>query len=220
MTGDGTVSRRLVMRNALAYVAGFSFIFVMLGVALGAAGSFVETANLFAGNRDWLVRIGGVIVLMFGLQQIGLIAIPGLGRTFRLEAPAEANGSVSSSFLIGLTFGAGWSPCAGPILGAILTMAAGQGRPAQSATMLAVYSAGLAVPFLGMAWFGSSKNFIRRIGNHLNAVMSVSGGVMVAIGVIMLLGIYQQLFSRIAAVAPWRPFEPSLFASLLIPWSS
>lgn len=205
-----TIDRHLVFRNAFAFVAGFSVIFIAMGIALGAAGSLVSTAEIVARNRYWLVRIGGALLLLLGLQQLGLIRLPFLGRDWRFQNVTESTGSVTSSFVIGATFGAGWSPCVGPILGAILTMAAGQGDTLRATWLLVAYSAGLAVPFLLFAALGTTSRMLKSMSRHLSAVNSVSGGIMVAVGAIMLLGIYQQLFVRIAAVVPWTPWEPTI----------
>lgn len=205
-----TIDRQRVFRNAIAYVIGFSSVFVAMGIALGAAGSLVSTADVIASNRFWLVRIGGVLLMLLGLQQIGLISLPILGRERRIQQFTESTGSVTSSFVIGATFGAGWSPCVGPILGGILTMAAGQGDTVRAAWLLVAYSSGLAVPFLAFAALGTTSGIVKRLTRHLSAVNSVSGGIMIAVGAIMLLGIYQQLFARIAAVVPWTPWEPTI----------
>ncbi len=205
-----SIDRHLVFRNAFAFVAGFSFVFIAMGIALGAAGSLVSTAEIVARNRYWLVRIGGALLLLLGLQQLGLIRLPLLSRDRRIQHVSESTGSVTSSFVIGATFGAGWSPCVGPILGAILTMAAGQGDTIRATWLLVAYSAGLAVPFMLFAALGTTSRMLKTMTRHLSAVNSVSGGIMVAVGVIMLLGIYQQLFVRIAAVVPWTPWEPTI----------
>lgn len=205
-----TIDRQRVFRNAIAYVFGFSAVFISMGIALGAAGSLVSTADVVASNRFWLVRIGGVLLMLLGLQQIGLITLPIIGRERRIQSFTESTGSVTSSFLIGATFGAGWSPCVGPILGGILTMAAGQGDTIRAAWLLVAYSAGLAIPFLAFAALGTTSRMVRGMTRHLSAVNSVSGGIMIAVGAIMLLGIYQQLFARIAAVVPWTPWEPTI----------
>ncbi|MEZ4500622.1 MAG: cytochrome c biogenesis CcdA family protein [Thermomicrobiales bacterium] len=115
---------------------------------------------LVAGNRVWLVRIG-IVIMLLGLQQLGIITIPRSGRERRMQTRLQSTGSMTSSFLIGATFGAGWSPCAGPILGAILTMAAGQGDPGRSALPWESTPAGLAVPFLLFAALGSRPSIIR-----------------------------------------------------------
>jgi cytochrome c-type biogenesis protein len=210
--GDATgFDRRRVLPNALAYVLGFSLVFIAVGVALGAAGALASTASVVAANRSWLTRIGGVLLLVLGLQQLGIIRIPLLERERRFTANRLPAGQATSSFLVGVTFAAGWSPCVGPILGAILTMAAGQGSIERAALLLATYSAGLAVPFLGAAVaLGSAPGVIRRINRRLPLLTGVSGGVMVAMGAIMTLGIYQQFFANMVALAPWIPWEPAL----------
>jgi cytochrome c-type biogenesis protein len=209
--GVGGVGRRRVLPNAVAYVLGFSLVFVALGVALGAAGALASTASVVASNRDWLTRIGGTMLIVLGLHQIGILRIPLLDRERRFTVESLPAGQMTSSFLVGVTFAAGWSPCVGPILGAILTMAAGQGSVDRAALLLATYSAGLAVPFLVAAVaIGSSPNIIRGINRRLPLVTGVSGGVMVAMGAIMTLGIYQQFFARLVAFSPWTPWEPAL----------
>lgn len=210
--GERAAAARVrVMTNAAAFVLGFSIVFVMLGAALGAAGALVSTGELVTGNRFWLVRIGGVLTLALGLHQLGIIRIPLLDRERRFDASGLPTGQLTSSFVVGVTFGAGWSPCVGPILGAILTMAAGQGSVERAVVLLAVYSAGLAVPFLLVAaGWGSSQTLARRVNAHLGTVTAVGGGVMVAMGAIMILGLYQQFFARLVAVSPWLPWEPSL----------
>jgi cytochrome c-type biogenesis protein len=210
-TAAGQLERRRVMPNALAYVLGFSLVFIAFGVALGAAGQLASTASIVAGNRIWLMRIGGALLIVLGLHQLGILRIPLLERERRMTATGLPTGHVASSFLVGVTFAAGWSPCVGPILGAILTMAAGQESIDRAALLLATYSAGLAVPFLGAAVaVGSAPQVIRRLNARLPLLTSVSGGVMVAMGAIMTLGIYQQFFARLVAMSPWTPWEPSL----------
>ncbi len=210
-TGVDGIDRRRVLPNAIAYVLGFSLVFIALGVALGAAGTLVSTASFVASNRDWLTRIGGALLILLGLHQLGIIRIPFLDRERRVATDQLPTGQVTSSFLIGVTFAAGWSPCVGPILGAILTMAAGQGSIERAALLLTTYSAGLALPFIGAALaFGSSPGVIRGINRRLPLVVGVSGGVMIAMGAIMTLGIYQQFFARLVALSPWTPWEPSL----------
>jgi cytochrome c-type biogenesis protein len=203
--------RRTILLNATAYVLGFSVVFISLGVALGAAGTLVSTASVVYSNRYLLVRLGGVLIILLGLHQIGLINIPFLQRERRFQTNNLPTGQLTSSFLIGVTFGAGWSPCVGPILGAILTMAVSQPSVDRAAILLAVYSAGLAVPFLLAALaMGRSRSIIKQLNNRLGAVTSTSGAVMLAVGAIMVLGIYQQFFTRIVEIAPWTPWEPNL----------
>jgi cytochrome c-type biogenesis protein len=115
-----------------------------------------------------------------------------------------------ASSLVGMSFAAGWTPCAGPILGAILTLALSRGDTSHAAGLLAVYSAGLGIPFLAIAIAGTSSRSLGWIASRSAFMASVAGAVMLAVGVIMVLGIYQQVFARIVSVAPWVPIEPSI----------
>lgn len=207
----GGHARAAMMRNALAYVAGFSLVFISLGAALGAAGSMATALDLVPENRVWLVRIGGALLIFLGLYQTRLIRVPALDRERRLSIAPGTPGSVSSSFAIGVGFGAGWSPCLGPILGGILTMAAGQGSIERATLLLATYTVGLGIPFLLVAAvFGSATGVLRRINRHLQTVTLVSGAVMLGVGIIMILGMYEAMFTEIIRVAPWTPWEPEI----------
>lgn len=208
---SGPISRTLLMRNAVAYVVGFSIVFIIMGATIGAVGSLASALDLVPQNRGWLVRAGGVLLIVLGLYQTGLVRIPWFDRERRLALSPGTPGSVSSSFIIGVGFGAGWAPCTGPILGGILTMAAGQGSIERATLLLVTYTVGLAVPFLAVAMaFGSSQGLIRRMNRHLPTITLVSGAVMLGVGVIMVLGIYQTLFVEFIRVAPWTPWEPRI----------
>lgn len=203
--------RAAVMRNALAYVTGFSLVFIAFGAAFGAVGTMANALDLVPENRTWLVRIGGAVLIVLGLYQTGAIRIPALDRERRLMIGAGTPGSVSSSFVIGVGFGAGWSPCVGPILGGILTMAAGQGSIERATLLLTIYTIGLGVPFLAVAAaFGSASGVLRSINSHLHSVTLVSGAIMLGVGIIMVLGLYQVLFTEIIRAAPWTPWEPAI----------
>lgn len=209
--GSGSPGRARLMAHALAYVLGFSVVFIAVGLGFGAAGALVETASLVADNRVWLVRIGGALLMLLGLYQLGLIEVPSLQRERRISTDRFPKGRLASSFLIGVTFGAGWSPCAGPILGGILTLAASQGEPERAGSLLAVYAVGMGIPFILVASaFGSAPAILRAVNRRLGAVTSVSGAVMVGMGAIMVLGMYQQFFTRLVAAAPWVPWEPTV----------
>ena len=201
--------RRRVLANAFAYIFGFSVVFVSLGIALGAAGTLVSAASVLASHRSWLIRFGGVFLAVLGLQQIGLIQIAWLGHERRLAAGKGA-GRLTSSFLVGLTFGAGWSPCVGPILGAILTLAASQGDIRRAAVLLTFYSAGFAIPFLLLAIFGTRSGMLARVSRRLSSLNQLAGAVMLAMGILMVLGLYQQFFARMVASSPWNPWEPRI----------
>lgn len=203
------IDRRRVLPIALAYIAGFSVVFIAMGVALGAAGALVSSASVIASNREWLSRLGGVLIVVLGLSYLGVIRLPFLNRDRRFDTSHLPTGQLTTSFFVGVTFAAGWSPCVGPILGAILTMAAGQGDVSIAALLLTAYSAGLALPFLFAAFaLGSNPGLVQSLNSRLPLLTGVSGGVMVAIGTIMILGIYQQFFATLVAAAPWMPWEP------------
>ena len=201
--GDGHApSRRTMLVHAAAFVVGFGLIFVLFGVSLGALGGF------FLAYRDLMVRVGGAFMVVLGLQLVGLLQLPFLGGYHQVAVPGAAAGTgrLSSSFLIGVSFAAGWTPCVGPVLGAILTLAVSAADPVASGQLLVAYVAGLAVPFLAAACaFGGLTGFLRRISDRVNLV---SGAVLIAVGVLMLSGLYQQLFARIVGMAPWTPWEP------------
>lgn len=202
---DGTLpSRRVILPHALLFVVGFGLVFVLLGVSLGALG------GIFLIYRDWIVRVGGAIMLLMGLHLIGLLRLPVLDREHRIAIPGASRhpGRLSSSFLVGVSFAAGWTPCVGPVLGAIFTLAVTAADPIRSGTLFAAYAAGLAVPFLIAAiTLGRFDQRLRRISAGLNLG---SGAVLTAVGVLMLLGIYQQIFARIVGAAPWTPWEPTI----------
>jgi len=196
--------QRTLLINATAFILGFSVVFVLVGTAFGFLGV------LMAERKTLLVQLGGLLMIVLGLHQIGIIQIPGLARSVRVSSRPAAGGNAFASGLVGMTFAAGWTPCAGPILGAILTLALSQGDTGHAAGLLAVYSAGLAIPFLGIAVAGASTSSLGWIATRSASAASLAGAVMLAVGVIMVLGIYQQIFARIVSIAPWAPIEPSI----------
>lgn len=202
-SGGTPPDRRTVLPHALAFVVGFGVVFVLLGVSLGALG------GVFLIYRDWLVRAGGLFMLVMGLHLLGLLRLPVLEREHRLAIPGAGArpGRLSSSFLVGVGFASGWMPCVGPILGAIFTLAISAADPVRSGSLFAAYATGMAVPFLAAAlMLGRFSRFLRRIGGGLTLV---SGAMLTAVGVLMLLGIYQQFFARVVGMAPWTPWEPT-----------
>ena len=145
--GESGASGRLVtLTHGLAFVLGFSIVFVLLGVAASAAG------GLLYDLRGYLAKIGGVVVILFGLHMIGIFRIPFLEYDARVHTAPDRRWGYLSSALLGVFFSAGWSPCVGPVLGTILTLAINGGSVSQGARLLSAYSAGLAVPFLAAAW--------------------------------------------------------------------
>jgi cytochrome c-type biogenesis protein len=197
-------SRSTLLVNAAAFVIGFSVVFVLIGTAFGLVGTVMSE------RKTLLVQVGGLMLIVLGLHQIGLVQLPFLSRTVRMSGATGERATVVTSGLVGMTFAAGWTPCAGPILGAILTLALSAGDAGRATALLSVYSLGLAIPFLFIALAGASSQTLRRISQHSGTAGSLSGAVMMAVGIIMVLGIYQQVFARIVSIAPWTPIEPSL----------
>lgn len=151
--------RQATFTNGLLFVAGFSAVFIALGASATLLGGWLIE------YRVWIARIGGVILLVLGLHLLGLLRIPWLDRTIRTDVGNQRTGR-AGAFLIGVAFGAGWTPCIGPALAGILTIAAATASVREGVTLLAVYSLGLAIPFLGatiaLDRFMSSSGRFRR----------------------------------------------------------
>jgi cytochrome c-type biogenesis protein len=177
--------------HGLAFVLGFSTIFVLLGVAASFAGSLLFDA------RFGLAKIGGVVVIIFGLHMIGLIHIPFLAYDTRVNTAPDQKWGYLSSALMGVFFSAGWSPCVGPVLGAILTLAVNGGSVSQGASLLTAYSAGLAIPFLvaalGIGWV---TTVLRRYNKVMRYVEIVMGVILVIVGLMLFTGIFELIAQR------------------------
>ena len=183
-------NRFYTLSHGMAFVLGFSTVFILLGLGASAIGS------LLFDIRPYLTKIGGVVVVLFGLHMTGIIRIPFLQYDVRhQEAPDKRLGYVSS-FLLGVFFSAGWSPCVGPILGTILTLSLSTGSLTQGFWLLVAYSAGLAIPFLIAAVeIGFVTSFIKKYGNIVRYVEIAMGIVMIVIGVLLFFGRFEQVAS-------------------------
>lgn len=168
--------------HSLVFVLGFSAVFM----GLGASASFL--GQLLSEHRVWITRVGGVVVVLFGLHLLGVTPFRFLERERRMHLQRKPLG-YAGTFLVGVTFGAGWAPCIGPVLGGILTYAATREGLSQGVQLLGVYSMGLAVPFLvaslALSWFLSAS---RRFRRWLPWVERASGGLLILVGVLLLSG--------------------------------
>lgn len=186
--------RATVMAHALAFVSGFTAVFVTLGALVG-----VLNRLLPPGYKEIMAQIGGILLIILGLHVIGIIRIPFLYQEKRFELNRERGISYPASFLIGMTFAAGWTPCIGPILGSILGLAyvVSAENIAISALMLLIYSAGLAVPFLAAAaaWQQVSAR-LKQMYKYMNTVTRVSGVLLIAMGIVLLTGTLNLLNSQ------------------------
>ncbi|MDP2696142.1 MAG: cytochrome c biogenesis protein CcdA [bacterium] len=175
-------AKKKVILNGLFFIIGFSVIFILLGTIAGSFG------GLLFKYRIWLSRIGGIFVIVFGLFMLNIVKIPFLTRELHIKTPKLfQRGRASNSFILGLAFGAGWTPCVGPILGAILTLAATGTTAIQGGFLLAVFSFGLAIPFFIIAvGFGSAANRIAKFGKYLNIISIVGGLFLIFLGILLL----------------------------------
>jgi len=182
------VNRWNTFSHGLAFVLGFSFVFITLGFATSALGSLLYDI------KPWLAKIGGVIIAIFGLHMSGIFRIKWLEFDLRPQTNQDMQRSYVSSALMGVFFSAGWSPCVGPTLGVILTISGFSGDIAKGLQLLTAYSMGLAVPFLAAALgLGWVTFLLRRFQKAFHYVEVVTGGIMIVVGVMLFLGVFQQL---------------------------
>lgn len=182
------INRLDTFSHGLAFVLGFSAVFISLGFASSLVGSMLYDI------KPWLARIGGVVIVIFGLHMSGIFRIKFLEFDLRPQTSQDMQRSYVSSAIMGVFFSAGWSPCVGPTLGAILTVAGFSGDTAKGLQLLTAYSAGLAVPFLAAALgLGWVTFLLRRYQKAFHYVEIGMGVIMIVIGVMLFLGVFQQL---------------------------
>jgi cytochrome c-type biogenesis protein len=191
-----TSSRRAVIVNSLAFNAGLSVIFLVLGTTAGLVGAAIT-------SNPWVRIIGGLVIIAFGLQLMGLLKISALYKDTRLFSNDKPRGVLGSAAL-GMAFAAGWTPCIGPILGGIIGLAATSGGWRSGLVLSAFYSAGLAVPFL-LTGLGINQflSFYKNFRRHLHKVEVVSGVVLILVGLLVMSGKSTLLTSgKITALVP------------------
>lgn len=194
MEGNGT--QRPLLSHGLLFILGFSLVFMALGASASALGGLARREGV------WLTRVGGVLLVGFGLHLMGLLRIPGAHREWRAGLARRPSG-YAGSLTAGVAFGAGWSPCIGPVLGGILSLAATRGGVTDGVQLLAVYSAGLAVPFLvSTLLLGRFLQAMKGFRRWLPWVKKVSGGILVVMGVLLLTGTFTVLAGYLTR---WTP---------------
>ncbi|HUF56168.1 MAG TPA: cytochrome c biogenesis protein CcdA [Thermohalobaculum sp.] len=183
---EPAVARRVFIA-ACFFVAGLATVFVALGMSASIIG------QLLLQWKGVLGQVAGVVIIVLGAHFLGLVRIPLLFREARFRGPAQA-GTYGASYVIGLAFAFGWTPCIGPILAVILTLAAQQETLAQGTGLLAVYALGLGVPFLVAAAFvGPFLRWSRGFRKHMGAVEKAMGGLLVVVGLMMLTGEFERM---------------------------
>ena len=184
---SGAKASRKALVTALFFVLGLSTVFLFLGFAASAFGAF------FLANQQIFNYVAGAIVIVFGLHFVGLITIPFLNREARLDA-GDRGGSALGAYVLGLAFAFGWTPCIGPQLGMILSLAATEESVARGTTLLAVYAAGLGIPFLAVAaFFPRMQGLMGWMKRHMAVIEKIMGGLLILIGLLMLTGGFSAL---------------------------
>jgi cytochrome c-type biogenesis protein len=191
-----TARRRTALLHALLFVLGFSFVFVLLGASATAIGRALNYYQL------WLQRIGGVLIILFGLVCLGVVRAGFLTQERRVKVERKPVGYLGSA-LVGMAFGAGWTPCIGPVLGAILGLAATSQDLGRGMLLLGTYSAGLAVPFLVAAVaLDAFLDWFQRFRRYLPWVMRVSGVLLILVGALMATGEFTRLAGWLQQFTP------------------
>lgn len=181
-SGAGTASRRAVLSASLFFTLGFATVFVALGAGASTIGGMLRQ------HMDLLSKIGGVIIIVMGLNFLGVFRLGLLSSEYRFSGGGKP-ATLSGAYVMGLAFAFGWTPCIGPVLGAILGVAASKETVGDGALLLAIYSLGLAVPFWIAAGFsGAFMRFLTRFRRHLGLVEKVMGGLLVLTGLAFIFG--------------------------------
>jgi cytochrome c-type biogenesis protein len=196
--GSGGAKRALVLRNALLFILGFSLVFVAMGASASALGSLLRE------QRGLLMIVGGLLVIAFGLVMLGVIRLPILYRDTRRPLGAETDPQTPwGAVALGSAFAFAWTPCIGPVLGGILTLAGASGTLSTGVALLAAYSLGLAVPFLIAAL--ALEPFLRashRLRPYLPWVERAAGALLVVVGVMMVTGHFTALNNLLIRFTP------------------
>lgn len=213
--GSAAKARSAVIFNSLAFNAGLSVIFLALGATAGLVGATILT-------NVWVRVIGGVIIIAFGLQLIGLLKISALYKDTRFFSDDKPRG-MAGSFTLGIAFAAGWTPCIGPILGGIIGLAATSGGWRSGLLLSAFYSAGLAIPFL-LTGLGINQflGFYGKFRRHLHKVEVVSGVILIVVGLLVASGFSTLLASStLASILPnaesWLKVNPGAPVTTVAP---
>jgi cytochrome c-type biogenesis protein len=181
---DEKAGRRKAVVTALFFVMGLSTVFLLLGFTASVFGAF------FLRNQEIFAQISGLIVVAFGLHFLGVFRIPLLDREMRMET-GESTGSALGAYVLGLAFAFGWTPCIGPQLGAILSLAASEASISRGTLLLGVYAAGLGIPFLLSAMFLTrSMSLMNKMKKHMKAIERVMGVLLIIVGLALLTGAF------------------------------
>jgi len=172
-------TRSHVVMHALSFVLGFTLVFVLLGTAAGALGRLVR--------GDWLRYLGSALMILFGLTLAGALHIPLFERQSQLSIKKRADWGYTSSLLTGLAFGAGWTPCVGPVLSSILVLSADQATLLRGLLLLLAYSAGMGIPFILAALLvDRAGKLIRKLAPYQPLIQKATGVLIIIVGIILM----------------------------------
>ena len=198
--GDKSLKRKVLL-HAILFVMGFSVVFIAFGAAATGIAGFLGR------YKEWLLYIAGVLIILFGLHLTGILRIPLLYRDTRMH-DVKGDPSPAGSFLLGFAFAFGWSPCIGPILAAVLKLAADQDKVVKGIALLAVYSLGLAVPFLITALaVNRFLHFYGKFRQHLHKVEVASGVLLICLGVLVFYGKFALLNVWLSKIPFFRALQ-------------
>jgi cytochrome c-type biogenesis protein len=197
LTADlGAAARRRILLHAIAFVLGFGVVFVALGASFSAAG------QLLLDHRDLIRRVGGALIVLFGLYIAGVLKIAFFGRTQQWQIREKPAGYVGS-FLVGVTFAIGWTPCVGPILGAILSLAGTAETVGRGVGLLVAYSAGLGLPFILSAMaLGGFLRLFKRYRPLIPVMERAAGVILVVVGILVFTNQYVVLNAWAISLTP------------------
>lgn len=189
-------ARRRAAAHAALFVLGFTLVFIALGAGASALGASLRR------QLPLIQQVGGVMIVAFGLYMLGVLRLPGLSREARVQLASKPAGYVGS-VIVGMTFGAGWTPCVGPVLASILLYAGARATLAKGILLLAVYGLGLGVPFfvaaVSLNWYLAGAQRIKR---WLRPIELAAGAVMVVLGVLLVTGKFTILSHFFAGLSP------------------
>ena len=193
VTGE---TRRRIVLHSLAFIFGFSMIFVALGASFSAAGRFLLD------YRDWIRMVGGALIIVFGLYIAGLLKVGVFGRYQQIQLRQKPAGYLGT-LIVGITFAIGWTPCVGPILGSILSLAGTADTVERGVALLVAYSAGLGVPFLvSSIALGGFLKFFGRYRPFIPIVERAAGGLLIVVGILVVTDYYVVLNSWAISLTP------------------
>ena len=188
--------RTRVLLHSVAFITGFTAVFVSLGASFSVAGQFLLD------YRDWIRIAGGALIVIFGLYIAGVLRVGFFGQTKQFQIRTKPAGFVGT-FVVGVTFAVGWTPCVGPILGSILTLASNEKTLQQGVELLLAYSAGLGLPFLlSSVALGGFLKFFKKYRPFIPTVERVAGVVLVAVGILVVTNYYIVLNSWAVSLTP------------------